>query len=326
MGSSYKITVKTSSSTDAFEVEIDSTDPIQSVKEKVAKAKGDVSHENMKLICVGKILANDKKVSDYEGLKPKDDKQPFVVMIAPKKAGGAEPVASTTTSAPAAAAVEQASANTVSGESEQTAIIEQLTGMGFPHDQVILALRAAYNNPDRATEYLLNGIPEQISQEEAQATIAEEAATTRRENSGEPAPDANDPLAVLRTHPQFNQLRQMVQQNPAQLPAVLQVIGQSDPNMFQLITQHQQAFVNMLQEQTPTQPVSDDTPAQIAQAGGAPAPEAGSHVVRLSEEESAAVERLQALGFDRQSAVEAYIACDKNEEMAANFLFDNMAD
>ena len=37
--------------------------------------------------------------------------------------------------------------------------INELMSMGFPRDQCIAALRAAYNNSDRAVEYLLNGIP-----------------------------------------------------------------------------------------------------------------------------------------------------------------------
>jgi UBA/TS-N domain len=38
------------------------------------------------------------------------------------------------------------------------------------------------------------------------------------------------------------------------------------------------------------------------------------------------VRRLGELGFDQSDAVQAYLACDKDEAMAANLLMDNMAD
>ena len=48
----------------------------------------------------------------------------------------------------------------------------------------------------------------------------------------------------------------------------------------------------------------------------------GAQVVRLSQAEAAAVQRLRDLGFSERQALEAYLACDKNEQMAANLLFD----
>ena len=49
-------------------------------------------------------------------------------------------------------------------------------------------------------------------------------------------------------------------------------------------------------------------------------------MVGLTEEEGQAVERLMGItGMDRQMVVQAHLACDKNEEHACNFLFDQGA-
>ena len=44
---------------------------------------------------------------------------------------------------------------------------------------------------------------------------------------------------------------------------------------------------------------------------------------RKREEDEAAVQRLTALGFPREMAAEAYLACERNEMLAANFLMDH---
>jgi len=51
--------------------------------------------------------------------------------------------------------LQSAESQFVQGSEQVNAMISQISGMGFPEDQVLLALRASFFNPDRAVEYLL---------------------------------------------------------------------------------------------------------------------------------------------------------------------------
>ncbi|KAI5210568.1 UV excision repair protein Rad23 [Aureobasidium subglaciale] len=238
---------------------------------------------------------------------------------------------------------------------ERNAAISNMEAMGFPRDQIDLAMRAAFFNPDRAVEYLLNGIPESAQREQqqrqqdqaaprqnqtpsaapaaAQATGAEgesegvnlfEAAAQAGQGGGrgstraaQPAQGADaglvaggDPLDFLRNNPQFQQLRQLVQAQPQMLEPILQQVAAGNPQIAQLIGQNPEAFMSLLAED-----VDDDA-----------ALPAGAQAISVTEEEREAIERLCRLGFERDLVIQAYFACDKNEELAANFLFDQPED
>ena len=275
--------------------------------------------------------------------------------------------------------------------------------MGFPEAEVRHCLRAANGNPDVAVEFLTNGIPPGMQPGERGSATA----------SG----GGGGTLSALRNHPQFNDLRRLVQSNPQMLQNVLAQIGQQQPDLLAEINANQELFLQMMNEpitETSTSstsggggsssapaPAEFNEAAEAAMAGippgmmegmGNPAAMAqliqnmnpaeleqmaqmmglsadqlrttaqmlgqippeqlqqymmqamqgggpgglggmmggggggGPQVLRLTEEEMAAVDRLADMGFDRTEAAQAYLACDKNEALAANLLMDSMAD
>ncbi|KAJ6324476.1 hypothetical protein OIU76_011723 [Salix suchowensis] len=84
----------------------------------------------------------------------------------------------------------QAASNLVAGNNLEGAV-QQILDMGggsWDRDTVVRALRAAYNNPERAVEYLYTGIPEQAeAPPAARAPVSEQApATQPRQQPAQP--------------------------------------------------------------------------------------------------------------------------------------------
>ncbi|KAG1946279.1 RAD23 homolog A, nucleotide excision repair protein b isoform X2 [Pimephales promelas] len=230
--------------------------------------------------------------------------------------------------------LEAAASILVTGQAYEN-LVTEIMSMGYEREQVIAALRASFNNPDRAVEYLLMGIPtesEQPPQEVVQPSAVSNPtppapqrpqpppAATPAAAAGESgsAPVTANPLEFLRNQPQFQQMRQIIQQNPTLLPALLQQLGRDNPQLLQQITQHQERFVQMLNE------------PHAVEAGAAGAAEAPSepqrNYIQVTPQEKEAIERLKALGFPEGLVIQAYFACEKNENLAANFLLQQNFD
>ncbi|KAL9558711.1 hypothetical protein MBANPS3_000758 [Mucor bainieri] len=390
-----QITIKTLQQKQ-FKLDVDTSDSILSVKEKIEQSQGHPVAQQ-KLIFSGKILADDKKVEEYN-ISEKDF---LVVMVSKPKAttsAASTPKAATPAetkpqeAAPAAAApapavpaatseAPAATTETASAQPENNdtslvtgtqldSVIQNLMEMGFEREQCVRALRASFNNPDRAVEYLFNGIPQHIldemnanqqAQQEPAAAAAVPAAAagttspsaaqatspTTDNASGAPlnlfaaaqqqaqqqqqqqqSAGGNTDFSGLRNTPHFQQIRQLVQSNPALLQPLLQQLGQSNPELLRSINADPNGFLQALLEGA-----EDEE--------GAPP---GSSMIQVTQEEKDAIDRLMALGFPRHQVIEAYFACDKNEgnmlirkrlcakqtdvshlreiELAANYLFE----
>lgn len=377
-------------SQESFDIEAESSDTVLTLKQKIAAAKGyDVG--GLKLIFSGKILKDEDTVASG-GIKTKSEGGFIVVMVSKAKPAAAPapapvaapvpapvpapaPAASAPAPAPAAAAP---AANPFAGPAFESAV-ESIKGMGFPEDHIRAALMAAYGNPDRAVDYLMSGAPLPAPPTGAVAPAAPRAAP-----AAAPAPTGG--LAGLRAHPQFNEMKRIIQQNPGAIQTVLAAIGQQSPELLSEITANQAAFITMMQEPIAEGEDDDDdgegedgegdddmdgegmgmdpaalmqmaamvaqaspeqraqiatqmgmTPEQLMQLAamatmgalgggpGGPGGPAGPGMIRveLTPADAEAVERLQAMGFPRDAVIQAFLACDKNEELAANYLLEN---
>ncbi|KAJ5144191.1 UV excision repair protein (RadW) [Penicillium bovifimosum] len=362
-----------------FVIDVEPSETVREVKVKIAQEKGEYEAERMKVIYSGKILQDDKTVESYNiqekdflvclpGKQPKAAPAPAAAPQvpstpaarapvatpapppAPQAAAAAPPAAAPATPSPAGAAPSGPAFGDPSalamGSAAEGAVV-QMEAMGFARTDIDRAMRAAFYNPDRAIEYLLTGIPENIQEQQQQQqqqqqqaaepaptgaapaaaptggdeplNLFEAAAQAGGEGGGRPrgagagagagaaGGEALGSLDFLRSNPHFQQLRQLVQQQPHMLEPILQQVAAGNPQIASIIGQNSDQFLQLLGE-------------ELEDEEGALPP--GAQAISVTEEERDAIERLCRLGFPRDSVIQAYFACDKNEELAANFLFD----
>ncbi|XP_028098649.1 ubiquitin receptor RAD23c-like isoform X3 [Camellia sinensis] len=356
-----KIFVKTLKGTH-FEIEVNPQHTVADVKKNIETAQGSDVYPaaQQMLIHQGKVLKDsttleENKVAENSFVVIMLSKaqpasfsappaQPLTAPQAPASTVGIPQSAPESTPAPAPTSSEsdvysEATSNLVAG-SNLEGIIQQILDMGggsWDRDMVVRALRAAFNNPERAVEYLYSGIPQQAEVPPVVQAPANGQAVNPPAQAPQPAVPSSGPnanpldlfpqglpnvgsnasagtLDFLRNSQQFQALRAMVQANPQILQPMLQELGKQNPQLMRLIQEHQADFLHLI-----NQPVEGGEGNVLEQLAGA-MPQA----VTVTPEEHEAIERLEAMGFDRAIVLEVFFACNKNEELAANYLLDHM--
>ncbi|CAM0946491.1 unnamed protein product [Alopecurus aequalis] len=347
-----KLTVKTLKGT-YFEIRVQHNDTIMAVKKKIEEIQGKDRYPwgQQMLIHNGKILKDESTVDENQ---VSEDKH-LVVMLSKSKASASSGTSSAqpsstpvTGQAPPDAQpqapqpltpstiVDHAASDLLSGSNVETMInqIMEMGGGSWDRDKVQRALRAAYNNPERAIDYLYSGIP--VTAEVAVPVVDQGANTADAAPSGftglsgipNTAPldlfpqqgasnaggaGGGGSLDFLRNNQQFQALREMVHTNPQILQPMLQELSKQNPQLRRLIQENNEEFLQLLEGGDGDfldQPDQDEMP----------------HAISVTPEEQEAIGRLEAMGFDRAHVIEAFFACDRNEQLAVNYLLEHAGD
>jgi UV excision repair protein RAD23 len=323
-----------------IEVESDSIS-VKDLKIQFEKAHG-FDHSSLKLVFNGVILDDTKKLSDYN-MKEGNVIVMMNIKVQPKKKEEAkveEKVPEnkqTTVSSSQPSAINQPLTQTQPStttkttnipkkqEKDYTPQVKELMDMGFPKAESEAAVKAARGDLSLAVEFLTNGIPENLSFPEGEGTNLDVNSTSTN--------------AVLKNISSI--VKVLCYNNPSQLQNILLTLQQSSPELIELIKQNENEFKTLIQ-----QPITEEDirafnefnrQAQGGLGGEGELPGFGSEVgeggvnegqsggnyIKLSKHDYDAVNKLKELGFNEADALQAYFACDKNEEMAANLLWEN---
>ncbi|KAK2083473.1 UV excision repair protein RAD23 A [Saguinus oedipus] len=217
-----------------FKIRMEPDETVKVLKENIEAEKGRDAFPmaGQKLIYASKILSDDVPIRDYHI----DEKNFVVVMVTKTKAGqgtSAPPEASPTAAPESSTSFclplpqacptphlppdrtrargmnppprcpqsssgreEDAASMLVTG-SEYETMLTEIMSMGYERERVMAALKASYNNPHRAVEYMLTGIPGSPEPEHDSVQESQVSGQLATEAAGE------KPLEFLRDQPQF---------------------------------------------------------------------------------------------------------------------------
>ena len=132
----------------------------------------------------------------------------------------------------------------------------------------------------------------------------------------------------------FQQFRLQAIQNPNIIPQLLTYVQQNHPNIHQLLMTNPNLMFHLLVHGSPNvvgapgqdtgqvQPGTTNPPGQPQVVQPQPPAPPVQPTIELSEDDHANIQTIMEMGFTQEQAIEAYLVCNKNVELAINYLFD----
>ncbi|SBT79184.1 DNA repair protein RAD23, putative [Plasmodium malariae] len=353
------------------EINVDNDDTILDVKKKVESVFPEMAFDKQKLIFSGNILIDENKVVDI--LKEND----IVIVMASKKIFASNKNnskenandSSTNSSAPKIndnnsvhkndeknkllsnkneIQTDEGKENVSINNAESMLFtgvklketIDNICAMGFERETVRKAMILAYNNPNRAIDYLTNGFPDinelnEINEINEVGERNEMGENTYERDNNENSSNLSNQLMnynllgdnsglglsenpeLLRNSPFINVIRDVALSNPQRIPEILEMIGRTDPSFLEYIRENQTEFLRVIQnysnENTPSadnEQLSSDVITQqgIQNTSDQTNENLNIPITPLNENEMESVKKLESLGFPKHLAIEAFSA------------------
>lgn len=117
----------------------------------------------------------------------------------------------------------------------------------------------------------------------------------------------------------IQQLQSLIRENPAALQPLVQAIAQSNPQLATALNADPQGVLSLL--------AGMGGEGMAGLEGGEGEEELQLPTMdELTPEDRTAVEQIEAMGIPQTKAIEAYLMCGRNVEMAVQYYFDNPGD
>ena len=331
-----KIKVKTLKSIQ-HDIEVSNEEiSIKELKDLIEEQRGFES-ESIKLLFNGLLLEDKKKLSDY---KIKEDSVLIIMISKIKKKNEVNNIKENEEDQKKEekAVVKTEIKEKEEVRKEQNDNVKRLIEMGFSEAESKDAIEKNNNDFKASIMYLAQNMEGEDFgdiEDEEQGEIYFKPEMLDNFNVSEPNA-INNIVSVIKV---------LVSQDPTMLQDLIEEVGESNEQILKFIKDNEVQFKELM-----AKPINDEDykvfeklmgeqnhedhsgvvgvyadEAEEAESDAFPAnPDSFNELTKdFTEKDNDSINSLVSLGFSRVDAIQAYIACDKNEEQAANFLFQD---
>lgn len=284
-----------------YNVELESEkNTIKDLKNEIEKLHGFDSNL-IKLLHNGKVLEDAKTLEEYQ---IKEDNVIIMMNTKPKEKPNPQPTEQAKPPSPKKEEPQkkEEEQKPKTNNSEQ---VNSLVEMGYEREKVEKALNAANGDANLAVEFLNSTIPEPSS-------------NNQQQNQPNNNTRSNLPLELRRY---ASLIKVVCHENNERIFTMLNDMQSKNPALMNKIKEREEDFKNLLV--APINQEDIENCRLLEEDFRRFSSERGTIRINLTQEEREAINRLKDLGdFTESEIIQAYIACDKNEELTANYLFE----